>query len=77
MNNSHHLVPNAILKNEDTIDVCQKCHALIHKTFTNEELAQQFNTAEKLKKALRGVELRRKYEREHYENAKKRPDNTA
>lgn len=30
------------------IDVCHDCHAAIHKFLTNKELAQEFNSLEKL-----------------------------
>lgn len=51
----HHLLPtvNESEKGEPTIYICQTCHVIIHKTFTNEQLRTKFNTLEKLKGSYR------------------------
>lgn len=50
----HHLVPRQTAKRRGeaagtTIDICGACHKQIHILFTNRELAQEFNSAAKLK----------------------------
>jgi hypothetical protein len=57
----HHLIPrethnkkwckkmfDSEERNNRKIDVCHDCHLAIHKFMTNKELAQEFNTTEKL-----------------------------
>jgi hypothetical protein len=50
----HHLIPRQMAKRRGdsmgaTIDICGACHKQIHTLFTNRELAQEFNSATKLK----------------------------
>jgi hypothetical protein len=48
----HHLVPKEEGgRHGPTVPLCQPCHTTIHLVFTNRELAQQFDTVEKLKAA--------------------------
>lgn len=51
----HHLIPREIWnkkehkgKNFETVRMCQKCHAAIHKAYTNKQLARDFSTLEKI-----------------------------
>ena len=44
----HHLTPRC-KKGKDTIQVCVDCGNQIHKLFTIQELAHQYNTLESLK----------------------------
>jgi len=43
----HHLVPRA-KKGKITIRICCNCGDMLHKLFTNKELAKKFNTLEKI-----------------------------
>jgi hypothetical protein len=43
----HHLVPKC-KKGKETVDLHRVCHDFIHATFTDKELAQDYNTIEKL-----------------------------
>ena len=46
----HHLIPKQKGgRGTPTVNLCQPCHTTLHHTFTNKELAKQFNTIEKLK----------------------------
>jgi 5-methylcytosine-specific restriction enzyme A len=48
----HHLLPKQKGgKYTDTVPLCQPCHTTIHLTFSNRELANQYNSIEKLKSA--------------------------
>lgn len=48
----HHLVPRqAGGKHGETVPLCQPCHTTIHYTFTNKELAKEYNTIPKLRQA--------------------------
>lgn len=48
----HHLLPlQKGGKYSATVLLCQPCHSTLHHTFTNTELAQKYNTIEKLKQA--------------------------
>ena len=44
----HHIVPKS-KKGKDIVLICDSCHKQIHSIFTNDELAKQFFTIEKLK----------------------------
>lgn len=46
--NDHHLVPKS-KKGKQTVRLHRLCHATIHATFTEKELAQRFNTIEALR----------------------------
>lgn len=51
---THHLVPRQAVKRKKaesgpTVEICSACHRQIHTLFNNKELAQRFNTLEKLK----------------------------
>lgn len=49
---THHLVPRARLKKGDampTIEICPACHRQLHVLFSLEQLAQQYNTLERLR----------------------------
>ena len=50
---THHLVPKVVKRKKadsgPTIETCSACHRQIHTLFNNKELAQRFNTLEKLK----------------------------
>ena len=43
----HHLVPKC-KKGKETVDLHKCCHGFIHATFTDKELARDYNTVEKL-----------------------------
>lgn len=43
----HHLTPKC-KKGKETVDLHRVCHDFIHATFTDKELAQNYNTVEKL-----------------------------
>ena len=48
----HHLTPRSKLKKGErtpTIWICSACHRQIHALFSNDELAREFNTVEKLR----------------------------
>jgi hypothetical protein len=45
--NDHHLVPKS-KKGKETVRLHRLCHALIHATFSEKELAQRYNTIEAL-----------------------------
>lgn len=48
----HHLVPRSKGKKGQalpTVLICSACHRQLHVLFTNEELARDFNTLEKLR----------------------------
>jgi 5-methylcytosine-specific restriction protein A len=48
----HHLVPKSRLKKGapvPRVDICSGCHRQIHALFTNRELADEFNSVEKLR----------------------------
>lgn len=48
----HHLIPRSKGKKGErlpTIWICSACHRQIHALFTNDELAAQFNTPERLR----------------------------
>lgn len=48
----HHLIPKQKGgKYGPTTDLCQPCHKTIHHTFTNKELAEKYNSIEKLQSA--------------------------
>ncbi len=55
----HHLTPRSQLKRSPlkkgetppTICICPACHRQLHVLFSNRELAQEFNTPEKLRAA--------------------------
>ncbi|QHT68880.1 HNH endonuclease [Rhodocytophaga rosea] len=48
----HHLIPKQKGgKYTDTVPLCQPCHTTIHLTFSNRELASEYNSIEKLKSA--------------------------
>lgn len=48
----HHLVPREEGgRHGPTVPLCQPCHSTLHLTFTNKELAQHFNTIDKLQQA--------------------------
>jgi 5-methylcytosine-specific restriction protein A len=48
----HHLVPKqAGGKHGETVALCQPCHTTIHLTFSNKELAVEYNTLRKLQQA--------------------------
>ena len=56
----HHLVPVAVLRLHHyetyrTIKICFRCHRTLHQLYTNEELREQFNTTNKLKRASKMV----------------------
>jgi len=49
----HHLVPRQAVKRKKaaagpTANICSPCHSQIHTLFQNTELAQSYNTVEKL-----------------------------
>ena len=44
----HHLIPKS-KRGRETIKVCRSCVEMIHVLFTNKELANEYNTLEKLK----------------------------
>lgn len=51
---AHHLVPRQTAKRKKldpgpTIDICSACHRQIHHLFSNAQLAQELNSAEKLR----------------------------
>lgn len=52
----HHIFPTSVAKYDfkptEVIKICLKCHTLIHKKFSNEELAYKYNTIEKLSNAI-------------------------
>lgn len=41
----HHLIPKS-KKGKDTVTVCKNCGDMVHKLFTNKELARIYNTIE-------------------------------
>ena len=43
----HHLIPKS-KKGKETVTLHKVCHNFLHATFTNKELAKQYNTIEKL-----------------------------
>jgi hypothetical protein len=50
----HHLIPRQAVKRKKadpgpTVEICSPCHSQIHHFFTNLELAQNYNTLDKLK----------------------------
>lgn len=48
----HHLTPRSKLKKGErtpTIWVCSACHRQIHALFSNDQLATEYNTADKLR----------------------------
>jgi 3-methyladenine DNA glycosylase AlkC len=50
----HHLVPRQTVKRKqaevgETIDICSACHRQIHSLFTNQALAKNLNTIDKLR----------------------------
>ena len=48
----HHLVPRSRLKKGDavpTVSICSACHRQIHALFDNRELADEYNTVERLR----------------------------
>lgn len=51
--NKHHLVPRKYRKPGQrgrTVKTCYRCHAFIHATFTNKQLAERWNTVKKLRR---------------------------
>jgi hypothetical protein len=48
----HHLVPENRAESP-TVELCRPCHDQIHAVFTNEELRESYDTAEKLRNADR------------------------
>lgn len=56
---AHHMVPQEInphCSGLGMIFVCEECERRIHEAFTNEELAFQYNTLDKLKEALESLQ---------------------
>ena len=54
----HHLVPVSVTEKRRARDknvayLCETCHKLVHKIFSNEELAESYNTVEALKRVPR------------------------
>jgi 5-methylcytosine-specific restriction endonuclease McrA len=48
----HHLIPKQKGgKHTDTVPLCQPCHTTLHLTFTNRQLADEYNKIDKLKAA--------------------------
>lgn len=48
----HHLIPKQKGgKHTDTVALCQPCHTTLHLTFTNQQLAKEYNTIDKLRSA--------------------------
>ena len=48
----HHLIPKEEGgRHGATVPLCQPCHSTIHLTYSNKELAREFNTLDKLKAA--------------------------
>ncbi len=48
----HHLIPKQKGgKEKQVVELCKPCHKMIHATFTNSDLVQEYNTVEKLKNA--------------------------
>jgi 5-methylcytosine-specific restriction protein A len=48
----HHLIPKQKGgKYTDTVPLCQPCHTTIHLTFSNRDLAREYNSIEKLQSA--------------------------
>lgn len=50
----HHLIPKQAVKRQKadpgpTVDICTACHRQLHSFYSNNELAQNLNTIEKLK----------------------------
>ena len=43
----HHMVPKS-KKGKITATLCRSCGSMVHKLFTNKELARKYNTVEKL-----------------------------
>jgi hypothetical protein len=43
----HHLTPKA-RKGRETIQICNLCHDMVHKSMTTKELAKKYNTLEKI-----------------------------
>ena len=49
----HHLVPQCLYGGrEEKIQVCKSCHVKVHRIFSNEELAEKYNTLETLRDAI-------------------------
>ncbi len=44
----HHLIPKSVRYDDSICLLCRGCHDLIHWTFSNRELAEKYNTVEKL-----------------------------
>ena len=54
----HHLIPRSRLKKGETTEkiwICAPCHRQIHALFSNQELAQTYNTRERLRDEPRMV----------------------
>jgi hypothetical protein len=47
---THHLVPRSRRgSGKDVVGLCKACHGMIHRLFTNKELAENFHDLDRLK----------------------------